>query len=74
MHIEVVDDNTRVITLRVQPDKVVLLQAYFECHEYIGIVRTEDTDTSTVSIITTPDMLETCLRVLEDLGTTIVSA
>jgi hypothetical protein len=65
--IESPDEYSRVVYLEVPGAKVVLLQAYFELYEGLGVVRTLDIRTSLVCIVTTASQLDECLRALEAL-------
>src|SRR5437868_180480 len=59
------DSETFAIYLEVPGSKVVLLQAFFEHYEGVGVVRTLDIRRSLVCILTTPAMLDEALRVLD---------
>ena len=61
------DDNTYAIYLEVPGSKIVELQAHFELYEGIGIVRTLSVKNSLVCILTTKDMLNDCIELLNAL-------
>lgn len=63
--LEVLDQEAVVLYLEVPASKVVLLQAYFELYEGVGVVRTLNIRTSLICILTTNSMLNDTLRVLE---------
>lgn len=65
--VDQLDDQTLAIYLQVPGEDVVKLQAFFEQYEGLGIVRTLSIKKSLIAIITTPSMLDDCLRLLEDL-------
>lgn len=58
------DPETAALYLEIPGSRVVLLQAYFETAEGIGIVRTLDIKRSLVTVLTTTSMLETCQSLL----------
>ncbi|MFM1846998.1 MAG: hypothetical protein RL417_472 [Pseudomonadota bacterium] len=60
-----IDTGTCAFYLVVPSDKVVLLQAFFELYEGLGIVRTLNLRKSLVCILTTPSMIDDCRRALE---------
>ena len=62
--LEKLDDGSFALYLEVPGAKVVLLQAYFELYEGIGVVRTLDIRSSLVCIVVTADMLEDCMQAL----------
>ena len=62
--VEEIDDQSVVIYLDCPGTDVVLLQAYFDLYEGLGIVRTLDIRRSLVCILTTPDMLKDCIAAL----------
>jgi hypothetical protein len=45
----------------------VLFQGLFESYEGVGTVRTVDPQQGIITVLTTPDMLETALAILEHL-------
>lgn len=59
------DDQSVALFLEVPSSKVVLLQAYFELYEGVGICRTVDIRRSLVCILTTTSMVENCRAVLD---------
>ncbi len=61
------DDQSCVLYLEVPASKVVLLQAYYELYEGVGIVRTLDISSGLVSILTTSCLLADCLEVLDSI-------
>lgn len=65
--IEQLDEGSFALYLEVPGSKVVLLQAYFELYEGVGVVRTVDIRTSRVCIVTTKSLLQDCLTVLESI-------
>lgn len=62
--IESPDPITRIVYLEVPGSKVVLLQAYFELYESLGVVRTLSARDALVCIVTTASMLDECLTAL----------
>ena len=68
--IEQIDEGTCAVYLEVPGSKVVLLQAYFELYEGVGVVRTLDIRTSLVGIVTTTSLLKDCIAVLEQIQET----
>jgi len=62
---EKIDYYTCMIYLELPGSRVVLLQAFFESYEGLGVVRTLDIRQGLVCILTTPDMLSEALAVLE---------
>lgn len=62
--VELIDAQSVVIYLDCPGSNVVLLQAYFDIYESLGVVRTLDIKESLVCILTTPSMLNDCLEVL----------
>jgi len=67
-HIDRPDEQTALLYLEVPGSKVVLLQAYFENYEGVGIVRTISIRHSLVCIMTTPSMENVCIAVLESIA------
>lgn len=65
--VEHIDGDSVVVYLDCPGTDVVLLQAYFDLYEGLGIVRTLDIRRSLVCILTTPDMLSNCLAALESI-------
>lgn len=65
--IEHIDAQSVVLYLDCPGTHVVLLQAYFDIYEGIGVVRTLDIRNSLVCILTTPSMLQDCLAVLDSI-------
>lgn len=63
--IDQLDDYTCAIYLEVPGSKVVLFQGYFELFEGLGLVRTLSIRKSLICVLTTPDLVTTCLQVLE---------
>jgi len=59
------DEQCTAIYLEVPGSQIVNLQAYFEIHEGIAVVRTISVSRSLVCLLTTPSMLDTCLAILE---------
>ena len=62
---ERLDDYGLALYLEVPGTQLVALQACFESYEGLGVVRTLDIRRSLVCILTTPGMLDDCLRLLE---------
>jgi hypothetical protein len=60
-----IDPETCAFYLEVPSEKVVLLQAFFELYEGLGIVRTLNLRKSLVCILTTPSVVEDCRGALE---------
>ncbi len=65
--IEQIDEDSVVLYLDCPGADVVLLQAYFDLYEGLGIVRTLDIRRSLVCILTTPTMLDDCVEALESI-------
>jgi len=65
------DEQTALFYLEVPGSKVVLLQAYFENYDGVGIVRTISIKHSLVCIMTTPSMANTCIAVLESIAESV---
>lgn len=61
------DSITRAFFLDVPGPKVVLLQGYFETYEGVGTVRTLDIKNSLLAIVTTKDLQQECLNILESI-------
>ena len=61
---EKLDEHACALYLEVPRAQLVALQAYFETYEGVGLVRTLDMRRSLVCILTTPAMLDDCLRLL----------
>lgn len=61
------DDQTVAIYLEIPGSKIVELQGYFELYEGIGIVRTLSVKKSLVCILTTVDMQNDCIELLNAL-------
>jgi len=59
------DPTTLALYLELTPSKVVLFQAIFESYEGVATVRTVDKEGSLVCLLTTPDMLQECFRILD---------
>ena len=68
-YLEQLDDGSVAIYLYTPGPKVVLLQAYFELYECVGVVRTLDIRSSLVCVVTTSSLLEDCLEILEQVKT-----
>ena len=62
--IEHSDETARIVYLEVPPSKVVLLQAYFELYEGLGVVRTLNLKKSLLCVITTKCQLVECIEAL----------
>ena len=60
-----IDTGTCAFYLVVPSEKVVLLQAFFELYEGLGIVRTLNLRKSLVCVLTTPSVMDDCRRALE---------
>ena len=58
------DQECRAIYLEVPGSAIVLLQAYFESYEGVGIIRTLSVKKSLVCILTTASMFEDCCKIL----------
>lgn len=71
--IEIRDPATAVIHLWVPNHAIVTLQATFETYEGIGIVHTVDAACTPcrMGVLTTPDMIESCRKLLEALQQSI---
>ena len=65
------DDHTIALFIEVPVSKVVLFQAYFDIYEGVATVRTLNPAESLICILTTPDMLNWCQRVLVALQPTL---
>lgn len=65
--IEKIDEHSIAVYLDCPGSHVVLLQAYFDLYEGLGVVRTLDIRRSLVCVLTTPDMLEDCIKSLESI-------
>ena len=65
--IEYTEHESVVIYLDCPGSHVVLLQAFFDLYEGLGVVRTLDIKRSLVCILTTPSMLAECLEALESI-------
>lgn len=63
---EAIDDGTMALYLEVPGSNVVLLQAFFELYEGVGLVRTLDIRKSLVCVLTTPSLLEDCQAILRE--------
>ena len=61
------DEHTVALYLEVPGSMIVELQAYFELYEGIGIVRTLSVKKSLVCVLTTVDMQEDCIELLNAL-------
>lgn len=59
------DADTVAFYLEVPRSQMVLLQAYFELHDGVGMVRTLEGERPLACILTTPSMKEDCIGVLE---------
>ena len=60
-----IDQETCAYYLQVPRDQIVLLQAYFELYEGLGLVRTLDVKASLVCVLTTPSLSGDCERALQ---------
>lgn len=69
--IETPDPEGRIVYLEVPAAQVVMLQAYFELYEGLGIVRTLDCRKSLVCILTTSTVLDDCIKALLELQPSI---
>ena len=65
--VDQIDPGTCVIYLLVNGEDVVKLQAFFELYEGVAIVRTLSIRESLVAVITTPSMLNDCIKILEEI-------
>lgn len=65
--IDRLDGIGAAIYLEVQRDKIVLLHAYVEGHDGLGVVKTLDERRGIVCILTTEDMAADCFSLLESL-------
>lgn len=61
------DEQTCALYLEVPGSKIVELQAHFELYEGMGIVRTLSVKKSLVCVLTTNDMLNDCIELLNAL-------
>lgn len=61
---DILDPICRAIYLEVPGSAIVLLQAFFESYEGVGIIRTLSVRKSLVCILTTESMFEDCCSVL----------
>lgn len=68
---EKLDEHACALYLEVPGPQLVALQGYFETYEGVGLVRTLDIRRSLVCILTTPGMLDDCLKLLEGLESEI---
>lgn len=59
------DEHCYCIYLEVPGSQVVNLQGTIEAYEGVGTVRTLDIKRSLVCILTTPSMLDDCIKILE---------
>ena len=60
-----IDTGTCAFYLVVPSENVVLLQAFFELYEGLGVVRTLNLRKSLVCILTTPSVVNDCRAALE---------
>lgn len=60
------DELTIAIAIKVPGSRVAFLQSLFESYEGVGSVRTIDIQRGEVIIMTTPDQLTECKKILED--------
>lgn len=60
------DDLTIALAIKVPGSRVAFLQSLFESYEGVGSVRTIDIQRGEVIIMTTPDQLAECKKILED--------
>ena len=66
MKIIALDDLTIALAIKVPGSRVAFLQSLFESYEGVGSVRTIDIQRGEVIIMTTPDQLAECKKILED--------
>lgn len=66
------DSITREIHIKVPESKIVLLKGLFETYDSLGTIRTFDIKTNHVVVITTKDLLEECIAVLESIKNQII--
>ena len=59
------DSITCILKVKTNPKNVVFIQALFEIHENIAVVKTVDLENSVLALITTTDYKELCLNILE---------
>lgn len=62
-----IDGDTTCIFAEVPHEKVVLFQAFFELEEGLAVVRTVDPVASVLALVTTRDLVEDCLAMLDSL-------
>jgi DNA-binding response OmpR family regulator len=65
------DPVTVTFYLRVPKSHVVLLQTYFELYDGVGTVRTISDPEPTVCVLTTRDLMEDCINVLQAIKTEV---
>jgi hypothetical protein len=66
--VELLDKDTVAIYISCPSMHIVQLQSYFEIFESVGIVRTLDSKSSMVCILTTPSMEKDCHEILQGLS------
>jgi hypothetical protein len=62
---QLIDPRAVALYLEVPRSQVVLLQAYFELYDGVGTVRTLQGTAPIVCVLTTPEQLDACIKVLE---------
>lgn len=67
LNIEILDDVTSCIYLKVPSQKVVMMQSFFEIYEGIATVRTLDIKNSLICIIVPNTNIDICLEILESI-------
>lgn len=69
--IDKLDEHCLAIYLEIPGSQIVVLQAYFDHYESVGIVRTLSVAKSLVCILTTPSMLKDCFAILNAIRDTV---
>lgn len=60
------DDQTIAIAIKLPGSRIAFLQTLFESYEGVGSVRTVDVKRGEIIIMTTPDQLADCKKILDD--------
>ena len=61
------DESSATVFLDVDRKDIVFFQGLFESYEGVGTVRTMEKSTGLVTILSTPDMLQTVVEILSSL-------
>jgi hypothetical protein len=64
---ESIDDDTTVFRLTVPIHTIVFIQACFESYEGIAVVRTVDSETGLIELITPNDMADECAKLINSI-------